>query len=121
MRLTVDEFVRRFLLHVLPKRFVRIRHYGLLAGRQVATKLVRCRELLGVTTVPLPAPANPPTAAVDQRDASSNPDPRLCPHCQTPLTRQPLAGGAVPPVRPPATPPLEPERPTVPLTRTDTS
>ncbi len=36
MRLPADEFIRRFLLHVLPKRFVRIRHYGLLAGRNVA-------------------------------------------------------------------------------------
>jgi hypothetical protein len=48
MRLTADEFIRRFLLHVLPKRFVRIRHYGLLAGRNVGTKLARCRQLLGV-------------------------------------------------------------------------
>src|SRR6516165_31288 len=37
MRLTAEEFIRRFLLHVLPKRFVRIRHYGLLAGRNVTT------------------------------------------------------------------------------------
>ena len=36
MRLTADEFIRRFLLHVLPKRFVRLRHYGLLAGRHAA-------------------------------------------------------------------------------------
>jgi hypothetical protein len=39
MRLTAEEFIRRFLLHVLPKRFVRIRHYGLLAGRNVTTQL----------------------------------------------------------------------------------
>src|SRR5215471_3195367 len=51
MRLTADEFIRRFLLHVLPKRFVRIRHYGLFAGRQVSTRLVRCRQLLGVPDV----------------------------------------------------------------------
>src|SRR5262245_8868243 len=38
------EFIRRFLLHVLPKRFVRIRHYGVLAGRNVDTKLARCRQ-----------------------------------------------------------------------------
>ena len=40
------EFVRRFLLHVLPKRFVRIRHYGLLAGRNVLTRLDQARRLL---------------------------------------------------------------------------
>ena len=46
MQLSAEEFIRRFLLHVLPKRFVRIRHYGLLAGRNVDTKLAHCRELL---------------------------------------------------------------------------
>ena len=47
--LTLDalEFIRRFLLHVLPKNFVRIRHYGLLAARNVETKLARARQLLG--------------------------------------------------------------------------
>jgi hypothetical protein len=55
MRLTADEFIRRFLLHVLPKRFVRIRHYGLLAGRNVGTKLARCRQLLGVPNVAQPS------------------------------------------------------------------
>jgi hypothetical protein len=46
--LTLDavEFLRRFLLHVLPKRFVRIRHYGLCAGRNVQTKLNAARQLL---------------------------------------------------------------------------
>jgi hypothetical protein len=53
-RLTADEFIRRFLLHVLPKRFVRIRHYGLLAGRNVSTKLGRCRQLLGAPAVEQP-------------------------------------------------------------------
>jgi hypothetical protein len=47
MRLSAEEFLRRFLLHVLPKGFVRIRHYGLLASVNVATKLARCRQLLG--------------------------------------------------------------------------
>lgn len=46
--MTVDalEFLRRFLLHVLPRGFTRIRHFGLLAGRNVATKLVRAQRLL---------------------------------------------------------------------------
>jgi hypothetical protein len=46
MRLEVDEFIRRFLLHVLPKGFVRIRHYGLLANRTRQKKIARCRALL---------------------------------------------------------------------------
>ena len=48
MRLDVDEFIRRFLLHVLPKGFVRIRHYGLLANRSRRDKIACCRALLSV-------------------------------------------------------------------------
>lgn len=47
MELDAHEFIRRFLLHVLPRGFVRIRRFGILANRQRATKLTRCRELLG--------------------------------------------------------------------------
>lgn len=46
MPLKADEFIRRFLLHVLPDRFVKIRHYGLLGNRCRRKKLDRCRELL---------------------------------------------------------------------------
>jgi hypothetical protein len=45
MKLEAHEFIRRYLLHVLPKRFVRIRHFGLMASRHRPTKLARCREL----------------------------------------------------------------------------
>ncbi len=48
MVLEAEEFIRRFLQHVLPKRFVRIRYYGLLGGQQRKEKLRRCRELLGL-------------------------------------------------------------------------
>jgi len=54
------EFIRRFLLHVLPKNFVRIRHYGLLAARNVNTKLVRARELLLENKVQLQSFKIPP-------------------------------------------------------------
>lgn len=47
MTLDAVEFIRRFLLHVLPKGFVRIRQYGLLANRCRQENLARCRELLG--------------------------------------------------------------------------
>jgi len=89
MRLTADEFIRRFLLHVLPKRFVRIRHYGLLAGRNVATRLARCRQLLGA----------PKESSVESRvertwldrfREGTGQDLTHCPQCQGPLTRQPL-------------------------------
>jgi hypothetical protein len=46
MTLSADEFTRRFLLHVIPAGFQRIRHYGLLTNRYRAENLVRCRELL---------------------------------------------------------------------------
>lgn len=48
MRLDGEEFVRRFLLHVLPKGLMRIRHYGFLANRGRETKLARIREALAV-------------------------------------------------------------------------
>lgn len=46
MTVSAEEFIRRFLLHVLPDRFVKIRHYGLLGNRCRRKKLDRCRELL---------------------------------------------------------------------------
>ena len=47
MSLSLDEFLRRFLLHLLPKGFVRIRHFGFLANRRRATLLPLCFQLLG--------------------------------------------------------------------------
>jgi len=49
MTVDADEFIRRFLLHVLPDRFVKIRHYGLLSNRCRRKKLDQCRELLSCT------------------------------------------------------------------------
>ena len=48
MTLTAEEFIRRFLLHVLPHGFQRIRYYGLLGNRYRERKLARCRQLLGM-------------------------------------------------------------------------
>ena len=55
MTVSADEFIRRFLLHVLPQGFHRIRYYGLLGSRHRAQKLARCRELLGM---PSPEPSD---------------------------------------------------------------
>ena len=55
LALDADEFIRRFLLHVVPNGFVRIRHFGLLANRTRQAKLARCHELLA----PPPAPTVP--------------------------------------------------------------
>jgi hypothetical protein len=56
MQLDALELIRRFLLHVLPKGFVRIRHYGLLANRTRKEKLARCRALLAAPAPEVPAP-----------------------------------------------------------------
>jgi Putative transposase len=57
MTLEADEFLRRFLLHVLPTSFVRIRYFGLLANRHRAQLLQRCRSYLQTKpTLPLPTP-----------------------------------------------------------------
>lgn len=83
LTLSAEEFLRRFLLHVLPKGFVRIRHYGLLASPNVQTKLKRCQWLLG------PANGVRPQAAsfgiVPFRDWVEQ-TVRSCPHCGGPLT-----------------------------------
>jgi hypothetical protein len=61
MTLEADEFLRRFLLHVVPRGFMRIRHFGLLANRTRCVSLSRCRDLLGQ---PPPAAATPESVAV---------------------------------------------------------
>ena len=48
MTLATDEFIRRFLIHVLPKGFHRIRHYGLLASANRAANIAHARELLAM-------------------------------------------------------------------------
>ena len=48
MTLSAFEFIRRFLLHILPKGYFKIRYYGLLASRNLSTKLKLCKQLLKV-------------------------------------------------------------------------
>ena len=81
MTLDAVEFVRRFLMHVLPAGFVRVRHYGLLANRHRREKLARCRELLGMAVTPAdPAPADPDPTTPPGREAPVTPT-RVCPRC----------------------------------------
>jgi hypothetical protein len=108
MCLSADEFLRRFLLHVLPPRFVRIRHYGLLAGRNVDTKLVRCRQLLGELAEPPPTWVPALKTSAEWVLQWTGQDPRCCPHCHGPLTRQPL--GRMPAAPGPDAELLEPVR-----------
>jgi putative transposase/transposase-like zinc-binding protein len=92
MRLSADEFIRRFLLHVLPKRFVRIRHYGLLAGRNVATHFARCRELLAAPDI---QPSVERTL-LDRLREWTGQDPSCCPQCQGPLIRHLIERATIP-------------------------
>ena len=57
MTLAPDEFIRRFLLHVLPKRFPRIRHYGLLATAACKASIARARELIAAPMPSIETPA----------------------------------------------------------------
>ena len=86
MRLTIDEFIRRFLLHVLPKGFVRIRHYGLLASINVATRLEQCRRLLDATDKPTAKRST--KTWLERVQEWTGQEPLRCPQCQGPLTRR---------------------------------
>ena len=75
MRLATGEFIRRFLIHVLPKGFHRIRHYGLLANGNRADNVAKARELLAVPT--LVAEPETEATASDQPSLQA----RACPCC----------------------------------------
>ena len=68
MTLSDEEFIRRFLIHVLPDGFQRIRYYGFLSNRCRQEKLIQCRQLLGMPFLdPKPTPGDQP-ADYDYRD-----------------------------------------------------
>jgi hypothetical protein len=72
--LSVDEFLRRFLLHLLPEGFVRIRNFGFLANRKRATAFPLCFQLLGSAT-----------QAQTEVSTTSSSDTWLCPKCGGPM------------------------------------
>lgn len=81
MTLEAEEFIRRFLLHVLPSGFQRIRYYGFLGNRYREQKLARCRQLLGMTA----AKPSVSDAGADYRDRYeelTGNSLRRCPRCQ---------------------------------------
>ena len=75
MTLCSSEFTRRFLMHTLPSRFVRIRYFGFLANRFRKQRLDECRSLIGVLPVPV-SDADGTIGGSDQQEATSN-----CPKC----------------------------------------
>jgi hypothetical protein len=76
MTLHADEFIRRFLIHVLPDGFHRIRHYGLLANANRADDIALARRLLGF---PDPAPSSGESSGTDRRHEDE--ERNICPCC----------------------------------------
>jgi hypothetical protein len=76
LTLNVDEFLRRFLLHVLPKHFVRIRYFGLLAPRCRTDDLATCRTVLAVA---------PPLSVIAPSVGSTPLRSWPCPRCGAPM------------------------------------
>lgn len=82
MTLDADEFIRRFLLHILPERFVRIRYYGLLSHRNRKQSLLQCRVSLGVPTDALAENEETAIETWEKRCLRlTGFDPLACPHC----------------------------------------
>jgi hypothetical protein len=78
MEVTADEFIRRFLIHVLPSGFTRIRHYGLLSPRNKAIKLKLCKKL---TNTPITDQPKAKLSALDFLKRLTGKDVTLCPCC----------------------------------------
>jgi len=96
-----QEFIRRFMLHILPKRFMRVRAYGLLANRDRKKRLEKARAALGQFEAPVPKKKSESAEAFMLRVAGV--DIRLCPRCRKGRMRE---VAELPPVRaPPATAP----------------
>ena len=82
MTLEIEEFVRRFCLHILPERFVKIRHYGLLGNRKRQQRLEHARQLLGVVATPVE-----PNCSASQKTGAAETSPEHCPFCGRPALR----------------------------------
>ena len=80
MTLSADEFIRRFLLHVLPDGFQRIRYFGFLANRYRAEKLALCRQLIQMP--PPPAAGEAPKDYRDRYEALTGISLKTCPLCR---------------------------------------
>ena len=74
MRLELREFVRRFCLHLLPERFVKIRHFGFLSNRQRRSKVAQARALLAQSD-------GAPSVASQPAPTAASAPPMLCPFC----------------------------------------
>ena len=78
MTIEGNEFIRRFLMHVLPYRFVKIRHFGILSNRNRQGKLLKCKKLTGVNLFSIPKKLT----TVELLLKLTGRDVTLCPCCQ---------------------------------------
>ena len=97
MTLAAEEFIRRFLLHVLPNGFMRIRHFGFLANRCKKQNLSRCRQLLQLAAPQANLPAK---SALQLMRELTGADLSRCPQCQSGILMviQILPSAAIPPL-----------------------
>jgi len=82
MTLSAEEFIRRFLLHVLPRGFHRIRYYGFLGNRFRQEKLARCRQLLGMALPQVPPEQSADLDYYDRHEELTGTSLRICPVCR---------------------------------------
>lgn len=93
MTVSADEFIRRFLIHILPHRFMKIRHYGFLGNRNKSIKLVVCKKLTDTPMFPLiRASTNELIQKITGKDISR------CPQCGSPKLRRYMSIGKAPPL-----------------------
>jgi hypothetical protein len=110
LQLTAVEFLRRFLLHTLPKGFVRIRHYGLYAGSNVNTKLAAAQDLhepgdsVSSTSADTLLALSPTAPWWERFLALTGIDVMVCPHCGGRLVRRQALTAATPARAPPGEP-----------------
>lgn len=95
MTITADEFIRRFLIHILPNRFMKIRHYGLMGNRNKTKKLKLCKKL---TQTPIVERLK--LSVEELLLKLTGKDVRVCPHCGTGKMVRALSLGKSPPLAP---------------------
>jgi len=93
MTLSADEFIRRFLIHILPDRFMKIRHYGLLGNRNKTTKLKLCKQLTHTSLV-----TKEKASTLELIQKITGMDLSKCPICGSDKPKQFMSLGKSPPI-----------------------
>jgi len=93
MTVSADEFIRRFLIHILPVRFMKIRHYGLLANPNKTSKLSLCKKLTSTPVLPFEKAS---TLQLIKKIIGK--DPSKCPNCGSDKLSRYMGFGNAPPI-----------------------